>query len=157
MYFQKISTILLSFLVISISACEQPRTSGKGLHLPDGNIIDGQVAFADLGCNQCHFIDGVEFSPTELQTALVSIQLGGEIRFVKTYGELITSIVNPEHVLSQEYIRQLGELAKQDDVKSIMPVFNDEMTVTQLIDLLSFLNNHYKKLAPEYAEYSHAF
>ncbi len=53
----------------------------------------------------------------------------------------MTSIVNPNHVLSDEYLRQLPP-GERRAAQSVMP-FNEQMTVAQLIDLVTFLNSRY--------------
>ncbi|HSR61828.1 MAG TPA: hypothetical protein VLN56_00320 [Gammaproteobacteria bacterium] len=94
---------------------------------------------------------GVEMPGVELETT-IEYKLGGEISRVRTYGELVTSIVNPTHVVSQKYVRSLGELAEAeaDAIESPMPVFNDQMTVSQLIDVVTFLNSSYEEHVPYY-------
>ena len=144
----------MAFLLMIVSGCEQERQSGKGLYLPPGNIENGRVAFIDLGCHECHTIKGVDLPAPKLETPLININLGGEVYRVKSYGELITSIVNPNHIISPQYRRKLDEIAKQNNVETLMPSFNDRMTVTQLIDLVTFLDSKYKKLRPDYRGYS---
>ena len=68
------------------------------------------------------------------------IALGGVTRLVKTYGDLVTSIINPSHRYSIGYA---AEEVKTDG-ESQMRLYNDEMTVTQLIDLVTFLQPHYE-------------
>ena len=38
-----------------------------------------------------------------------------------------------------------------------MPSFNDEMTVAQLIDLVTFLDSHYEKMLPDYISQHHNY
>ena len=68
---------------------------------------------------------------------------------MKTYGELVTSIINPSHVLSPGYPKEL--ITKNN--QSAMPNFNDTMTVRQLIDLVAFLQSRYELVLPEPATY----
>ena len=150
---QKTVYLLMIVLLLSVQACAPKRQSGIGLYLPAGNIQNGRAAFIDLGCYQCHTIKGVDLPAPALATPLISITLGGEVYHVKTYGELVTSIINPNHVISPQYRRKLDEMAKQENVTTLMPTFNDRMTVTQLIDLVTFLDSNYKKLMPDYIGY----
>ena len=69
----------------------------------------------------------------------LTIELGGEVSRIKTYGELVTSIINPSHRLAKGYSAEYV----QDDGVSKMPVYNDAMTVTQLVDLVAFLQSKY--------------
>lgn len=152
----KISVFVASMavLLLTISSCTPERQSGKGLYLPPGNIENGRVAFIDLGCHECHTVKGVDLPAPKLETPLITINLGGEVYRVKTYGELVTSIVNPNHVISPQYRRKLDETAKKEKVTTLMPSFNDRMTVTQLIDLVTFLDSRYTKLMPDYRGYN---
>ena len=112
-----------------------------------GSIAAGQQAFVKLQCNQCHQVNGVDL-PTYAGESPVMLELGGDVAYVKTYADLVTSIVNPNHVVSDDYLRQLprGERA---DAQSVMP-FNEQMTVVQLIDLVTFLNSLTGELPTEY-------
>jgi hypothetical protein len=155
----KIIVLLLSLVLILlyVSGCEPARESGEGLVLPEGNVDNGMQAFVNLECYRCHTVEGIEMPDTEPYTAIVMINLGGEVYRVKTYGELITSITNPNHVISKEYLDVLSDYAKEGDVESLMPSFNDKMTVMQLIDLVSFLDSQYKKVMPDYNASSYGY
>ena len=105
-----------------------------------GSIPAGQQTFVTLQCHQCHRVNGVELPDYSGQSP-VMLELGGEVAYEKTYADLVTSIVNPNHVVSAEYLRQLPR-SERRDAQSVMP-FNDQMTVAQLIDLVTFLNSRY--------------
>jgi len=141
----------LSFLCL-ISSCTPDKQSGTGLYLPEGNIDNGKQAFIDLGCTWCHSVKGIELPAVEDEPPPFNIQLGGQVFRVKTYGELVTSIINPDHIISIQNRHILEKLAtdKDAEVKSLMPSFNDKMTVTQLVDLVTFLDAHYEKYMPDY-------
>ncbi|GJM04666.1 MAG: hypothetical protein DHS20C09_06570 [marine bacterium B5-7] len=142
-----IKFVSLTILVLSmISGCEPHRTSGSGLFLPKGDIENGKQAFIDLNCHQCHTITDVELPRFALETPLINIELGGKVHRVKSYGELITAITNPDHVISNKHLLQLSESAQN----SPMPSLNDDMSVTQLIDLITLLNSQYTRLIREY-------
>ena len=71
--------------------------------------------------------------------------------FAKTYGDLTTSIINPDHVLSDQYL----DLLPREDrsrVNSSPMYLNEDMKVTELIDIVAFLNSRYR-LLPGYTEY----
>ena len=65
----------------------------------------------------------------------MSIALGGEVTRIQTYGELVTSIINPSHRLAEGYPVDTVSV----DGKSRMRNYNDVMTVTELTDLVMFL------------------
>ena len=79
----------------------------------------------------------------------MSIALGGEVERIDTYGELVTSIINPSHRLAKGYPID----AVSVDGKSKMRNYNDVMTVTQLNDLVMFLQSKYKLHEYELTDY----
>ena len=116
--------------------------SSRGFRLPEGDVEKGRDAFTVLQCHSCHEVEGVEGLP---QPTSFNLVLGGETTRVKTYGELVTSIINPSHIISPEYQEQLlkGDL-------SPMPEYNHTMNVGQMIDLVAFLDSRYEVVYPEY-------
>ncbi len=77
--------------------------------------------------------------------------LGGELIFAKTYGNIVTSIINPNHIISGAYLDQLP--ADQRKRINTSPMYmNPNMKVTELIDVVAFLNSRYA-LLPGYTEY----
>jgi len=156
----KLMTITLSILLGSLvlAGCEPERTSGKGLVLPEGTVEDGRASFVNLGCVYCHSVPDVEIgeTPFEVEPEPMLV-VGGKVRKVKTYGELVTSIINPEHVVSPRYLEKLKSSEVEGEVSSPMPDFTNDMTVAQLIDLVTFLDAHYEKLLPEYVSHRHGY
>lgn len=139
----KVILLLGGLLALAaLPACDAGPKSPQGFRLPDGDAEKGKQAFLDLKCNICHKVEGVELPPPNA----FNLTLGGETIRVKTYGELVTSIINPSHVLSEKYRQQLT-----DAKESPMPKFNQVMTVEQMIDLVAFLQQHYHVVVPEYA------
>ena len=93
---------------------------------------------------------GVELAKYEGDSS-IALSIGGEVRRVKNYGELVTSIINPDHAVSQKYLTQLSSEERADAKDdSPMPSFNTEMTVAQMIDIVSFLQSRYEEFVPEY-------
>ena len=136
-------------LMLATAACGGPK-SGAGLRLPDGDVERGKAAFLELKCNTCHTVAGTEMaSPSKDYAYVRVVVLGGEVRQVKTYGALVTSIINPSHSLAPGYPKEL--ITK--DNQSAMANFNDTMTVRQLIDLVAFLQSRYEFVPPEPATY----
>ena len=68
------------------------------------------------------------------------IPLGGSSGRITTYAELVTSIINPSHKLTP---RQPASFTSEDGV-SLMRIVNDELTVSELIDLVAYLQPKYK-------------
>lgn len=135
----------------ALTGCADKEEPVEGFILPKGDIAAGQDVFNSVGCRFCHSIADLELPPFHSPQVL-NIQLGGEVYKVQSYGELLTSIVNPEHKKLTKHLKQLPEEAKQLD--SPMPEFNDVMSVKQLIDLTEFLHSRYEKLQ-RYQGYSY--
>ena len=128
-----------------MAGCEADRMSEKGFSLPEGNALDGQKAFVYLHCYECHFIEGIELPPVETDDNPY-VQLGGKVSRVKTYGDLVTSIINPSHKLAPGYPLE----TISDDGQSKMPLYNGYMTVQELIDIVTFLQPQYDVVVPQY-------
>ncbi len=69
----------------------------------------------------------------------MNVRLGGEVSRIGTYGELVTSIINPSHRLAKGHATE----DISDEGKSLMTNYNDVLTVQQLIDLTAFLQSRY--------------
>jgi hypothetical protein len=123
-------------IVVSFLGCG---SNDGGFTLPPGNAEQGQAAFVKFRCFDCHQVEGVSLPPGE-QPNQVIVKLGGEVSRKKTYADLVTGIVNPSHRLAPGYDPALVS----QDGKSRMTVYNDVMTVTQLIDIVTFLQDHYE-------------
>ena len=132
-------TIGAAAVVASVGCMADPK-SGKGFTLPDGDLAKGEATFASLQCNACHKIAGVDSLTAEGQESAASVILGGEVSRIKTYGELVTAIINPSHRLASGYEPE----AVSVDGESKMRNYNDVMTVTQLTDLVAFLQSKYE-------------
>lgn len=143
---------LILLPLLALASCQDPAARmAKGFRLPEGNIEHGQAAFLDLNCQQCHTVAGANLPKSEAPSA-VTYELGGEVRKVKSYGELVTSIIQPQHVVAAEYLDKLKK-DERPGTASPMPSFNDRMTVTQMTDIVTFLHSYYKKAPPPGANY----
>ena len=120
----------------------------KGFVLPQGDVAQGEQVFIDFNCHGCHTIPGIEFPPTDFEPPFI-LEIGGEVYRVKNYGELLTAVVNPDHIISMKY-RAMLEKADREAIISPMPYYGEEMTVAELIDLVEFLHAQYTKLQPQY-------
>ena len=119
--------------------------SERGFSLPEGNALNGKEAFVYMHCHECHSISG-EVLPTLDQEEPPFVELGGTVTRVKTYGELVTAIINPSHKLAQGY--SLDTIS--EDGQSRMPVYNSYMTVQELIDIVAYLQPHYDVYVPQF-------
>jgi hypothetical protein len=111
------------------------------LRLPTGSAEDGLKAFVDLRCVHCHAVKGAAIKDPELGKRL-DLALAQEQRFVRTYPDLITAITNPRHVMQKQY-SQLLDPAQRAETEPFMLDLTREMTVRQLIDIVSFLDQRY--------------
>ncbi|NNL55284.1 MAG: c-type cytochrome [Woeseia sp.] len=125
--------------IVGIAACEGGIVPTQQIVLPEGNAERGQQAFVALECTACHTVSGMELAAPE-EFGPVTIALGGRVSKVKSYNELVTSVINPSHRLARNPFRQQIE----EDGESIMPVYGDIMTVTQLVDIVTFLQSKYE-------------
>jgi len=143
---KRFSTLtLLLTCVLVLSGCDEDRTmSERGFRLPEGDAMAGRETFLYMHCNQCHTIKGEEL-PT-IPGFEPFVELGGAVTRVKTYGELVTAVINPSHKLADGYATDLVS----EDGKSKMYVYNGFMTVQELTDLVMFLQPHYDVVPPEF-------
>lgn len=134
--------------LMALSACTGDGKPVKGFVLPQGDVAQGEQVFVDFNCHACHTITGVEFPEVEYELPFM-LELGGEVLRVKNYGELLTAVVNPDHIISREY-RDMMKQAERDAIMTPMPYRGEDMTVAELIDLVEFLHAHYTRLQPNY-------
>ena len=121
-----------------VAACDSGPTGSMGFTLPDGDVEQGKINYIAFKCNSCHVTDEVpQLSIGDAAT--ISVTLGGETTRIKTYGELVTSVINPSHRVAR---RNSPDMADAEG-HSKMVSFNDVMTVTQLIDLVAFVQSSY--------------
>ncbi|TWX51634.1 c-type cytochrome [Colwellia hornerae] len=132
--------LLSLFIVMSLTlfSCDEGVDSPRGFSLPKGSIEAGKIVFLKYKCLACHTLKGIEDTSIAKQQTIF-IALGGKKTKIVTYAELVTSIINPSHKFSN---LELPEF-RTPQGESKMKVFNDEMTVTELIDLVSFLQANY--------------
>jgi mono/diheme cytochrome c family protein len=118
--------------------CEQQQKSAAGFALPDGDAAAGKKAFVELGCGNCHWVAGEDDIPAPTVSPPVPILIGGDVRHPPTDGRLVTAIINPSHDLGPSFKRGL---TTTKDGKSRMPNYREQMTVQQLVDIISFIHS----------------
>jgi hypothetical protein len=129
---------LLALLPTLVLVACQPQ--GPDFALPDGDVDAGQALFVSYGCISCHTIPNTDLPEPE-EEGPVRVVLGGRVSRVKTYPELVTAIINPSHRLVRRY--RADEVSRNGE--SLMVVYNDVMTVTELINLVAFLESRYEE------------
>jgi sulfur-oxidizing protein SoxX len=139
--------VLAAITVVTLAAvgCAPSTKSGRGFHMPAGDAEKGKAAFVQLKCYRCHQVDGVDL-PAPTANAGSVLTLGGEVSRRRTYGDLVTAIIHPQRDLSDK----LPAGQRTPVRESPMPGVNNEMTVAQLVDIVTFLELHYRELVPLY-------
>ena len=129
-------------VLIVLSGCNP---EARGFALPLGSVEAGKETFLRLQCNQCHSIAD-ELEKDQAGHPDIHFKLGGETTRVRTYGDLVTSIINPNHKISG-FIRDEANLDAQGNTN--MPSHNEVMTVQELVDLTTYLQTTYDVIRPE--------
>ncbi len=130
--------ILLLSLLAGLTACGQQQAE---FGLPEGDPEVGQALFVSYNCNTCHTVAGVDLPAPEVEGP-VQVMLGGRVSRLKSYAELVTSVINPSHRFS----RRLRSDEVSTDGESLMTVYNDVMTVTEMVNIVAFLEAQYAEL-----------
>ena len=142
----QVAIALLLIVAILLAGCDrEARMSQQGFRLPDGDAEAGRVAFLYMQCHQCHTIAGEELPPIPGMDPPY-VELVGKVTKVKTYGELMTAIINPSHKLARGYAAEVIA----DGGESHMYIYNSHMTVQELIDIVRYLQPKYDVDVPAY-------
>ena len=144
-------TLAFLFSIVALG-CDMGPKSSRGFSLPDGNVERGRAAFVEFQCNACHKASGIDQLVSDDKPEL-TVALGGKVSRIKSYGELVTSIINPSHRLAKGYPAD----AVQAEGQSKMKNYNDVMTVSQLIDLVAFLQSQYTLIEYEPTSYPYYY
>jgi hypothetical protein len=130
-------------------SCGEEERMARGFVLPKGDIEAGKTAFSELKCTQCHSVAGVEFS--EIKSG-AGFELGGKVRRIKTYGELVTAVIDPTHDVNPKFTSSRPAYNGENPTTP-MPSFNSIMTVKQLSDIVIFLHSRYQEEGPDFTDY----
>jgi len=109
--------------------------------LPEGDIEKGKVTYKRLACIECHSIPNIEWRGGKDN---LKIPLGGEVTSLKTYGDLVTSVINPSHKVASFHNQKTSTEGGLSNMKN----YNEIMTVQELIDLVTFLQSEYQVVSP---------
>jgi len=149
------STNGLAALCIALFGCSGEDTE---FALPAGDAEAGRRVFVDFRCNDCHTIADIEYSGLEVavqrmgQPAMgkVLVKLGGQTPRYRSQAELVAAVINPSHKIATSYS------GHHTATQSPMRNYNDAITVTNLIDLVAFLQAEYDVTPPRliYKEYT---
>ena len=128
-----------SIICLSLIGCDSGPDSPRGFSFPKGDIVNGEAVFIKYQCLACHKMNGFE-QDVDINNPELNVNLGGMTSKVRTYAELVTSVINPSHKFVQGY--PIESIAIEG--KSKMTNFNDIMTITELVDLVTFLESQYE-------------
>lgn len=145
--------LLLTCIPVVLVACDRGPDSPVGFSLPPGDPDQGKLLFEKFECNACHtIIDATQTQDSHHQTAKsgnsessalpdgIKVKIGREVAHVVTYAEVVTSIINPSHRIATKYGREVIS----PDGSSTMKSYNDIMTITELTDLVSYIQPFYR-------------
>ena len=147
---KQIFLIPLFILFFLLASCEFGPNSGRGFSLPEGNVDKGRTTFVELECNACHSVGDIEHVAGR-EGPDINVKLGGRVTTVKTYGDLVTSVINPSHKTSRRFVKQ--DIATEGGELE-MVVYNEIMTVQQLVDLVTYLESNYELVPATRTEYA---
>lgn len=132
-------SILFIAVLVMINSCNN---EGRGFALPVGDPEDGRRLFLEHACDHCHSVSDIEWKGDGSKD--VHVALGGEVGKVKTYGDLVTSIINPSHRISDRFFDEVAS----KEAQSPMPFYNNILTVDELVDIVTYLEKQYKLVKP---------
>ncbi|PQA87795.1 c-type cytochrome [Hyphococcus luteus] len=138
------SAAALAAPFLFLAACDLSPESSHGFRLPDGDAQAGRQVYIDKQCASCHAIEGMEDLRDGVEPEM-TVAIGGMTTRVDTYGQFVTSVINPSHKIAQGYRSE--EFAEGG--VSNMRNYNDVLTVSELIDLVAFLQDRYSEF-PDY-------
>lgn len=109
--------------------------------VPTGKADSGATIFVTKGCYQCHSAGSTKLPPVDLAPRLV-IELGGDVHLKWSRDDYARAIMDPNHLVSEDYkiaMIRLGDHFKAEN--SPMPTFADVLKVSELVDLVTFLDS----------------
>ena len=118
-----LSGMLAMVTLLALAACTGDAKPVKGFVLPQGDIAQGEQVFVDFNCHGCHTIPNMEFPETEFEPPFI-LEIGGEVYRVKNYGELLTAIVNPDHIISMKYRAMLEQADREAIIRQCPTMAN---------------------------------
>jgi L-cysteine S-thiosulfotransferase len=145
--------VVLALLALLQGCAPDARQSAAEFRLPTGDPEAGRRAFVELRCYVCHAVKGV--AAKFEGTPAASVELGGKVSRVKSYAALVTSIINPTHKIPSDRPGR-GDTPAGESLMALAGL-NDVMTVTELVDLVAFLQPQYKVEPPKIDPYAYRY
>lgn len=141
--------IAVAVTAMGLAACSYGPDSPRGFSLPEGNPQRGAELFEQYNCVDCHRVANEPASDDKTYLLSQPIVLSSKSSRITTYGELVTSIINPSHKLSPKYPLSLTSSNGESKMRNI----NDILTVADLIDLVAYLQPQYEVVPYRMSEY----
>ena len=147
---KNVPLILCLALLGQIVGCNMGPSSPRGFSLPEGDTEKGQTVIFRHNCLSCHSVQGLEAEVESVELDIAErIPLGGRSMSVTTYATLVTAIINPSHRISKGH----KSYTTTEDGQSVMTNYNNVMTVTELIDVVAYLQPKYEIAPYQYTPY----
>lgn len=136
-------------VVLTLVGCDKGADSPRGFSLPEGDVSKGEQVFMKYQCLSCHSLKGYDTDGIKPEIA-TRVLLGGNVSQIKTYAELVTSVINPSHKIAQNYV---PSQVSDEQGHSKMRNYNDVMTINELVDLVAFLQPQYQLVPYKRTDY----
>lgn len=136
--------IVVAVSMAALTACEPQTQPVSDFMPPSGDAARGREVFIEYACYNCHTIPDVDLPEREAEPPMV-FSLGLRLHRVRSYGELLTAVLDPDHAVSPKFVSAL-KAAGEDPAAAQMPDFTEEMTVAELVDVVEFLDKEYSRL-----------
>lgn len=132
----RILIFLFFFFAISFAwaGSDEGLVPADGFFLPEGNPKAGKIAFNQLKCNFCHWVEN------DLELPPPVAERGGPLLGKKQAdyapGWIANSIVSPSHTIARNSngVSEGGQLSRMGDL-------TEAMTVRQLIDIVAYIRS----------------
>lgn len=140
-----ITKVIVILAMATGAGCSEEASQARGFVLPVGDAAAGEQTFLRLECHQCHTVKGMTLPAEEKEARELAfnVKLGGPVSKVKTYGDLVTSVINPSHRIDRAKDQTTGF-----NGESFMSYYNDVMTVKEMVDIVTFLQSKYEIVTP---------
>lgn len=107
--------------------------------IPIGDGGKGRTLFEEKLCSRCHTVEGAKFPDSDLP-AIDFIPLASNNNRGWNRDFYAAQIMNPQHLISPEHQKVMVRIGDRlGEVTSPMLNFNKNLTVQELIDIVTFL------------------
>lgn len=134
-----ITTIGVVFaMAVLQSAIAQDSEDGEKV-VPKGDPAKGRTLFENKQCYRCHTVEGQRFPDAEVE-GIEFVHLGGTNNTGWDRDLYASQIMDPQHLISPDHQKAMLIIGDRLGAEnSPMPDFNDALTVGEMIDLATYL------------------